>query len=147
MLIHVPERDAVLPRLVAALKPGGLLIVEEDDTYPITSTAEGAYLAAWQAFIAMTEEAGLDPEWARSVPRRLDGLGLIDVGAEVDVQFFRGGSEPARFWNLTWLQARERVLALGFRPRSSTTAAPPSRTRRVVPGAKVIAWGAAAQSR
>jgi hypothetical protein len=26
---------------------------------------------------------------------------------------FRGGSAPARFWSLTWLQARARVVEMG----------------------------------
>ena len=34
LLIHVPARDAVIPKLVRALKPGGWLVVEEYDLFP-----------------------------------------------------------------------------------------------------------------
>ena len=112
VLIHVPERELVLPKLVAALRPGGLLLVEEDDTYPIEAASTGPYRAAWDAFLELTVEAGLDPNWARGLPERLLDLGLVDVGAEVDVQFFPGGSPPARFWGMTWLQVRDRVGAV-----------------------------------
>ena len=59
--------------------------------------------------------AGTDPEWARYMPERLGELGLVDVDAEVEVeeQLFRGGSDAARFWNLTLHQARDRVIAFG----------------------------------
>jgi SAM-dependent methyltransferase len=61
----------------------------------------------------LTRPAGVDSTWARVLPARLDALGLVDVDAEVDTQLFRGGSAPARFWSLTWLQARARVVEMG----------------------------------
>jgi SAM-dependent methyltransferase len=111
LLIHLPGRDAVLSRLVAALRPGGVLMVEEDDVHPVLATAEGAYAEAWQAFLLMTSAAGVDAAWARRLPARLDGLGLVDVDAEIAAQLFRGGSAAAQFWSLTWLQARDRAVA------------------------------------
>ena len=137
VLIHIPERDEVLRKLVAALRPGGLLLVEEDDTYPIEAASAGAYRAAWDAFLAMTCEAGLDPHWARELPERLADLGLDDVGAEVDVQFFPGGAPAARFWAMTWMQARERVGAVVDGGRLALE--DPSRWFHGP--AKVIAWG------
>ena len=109
VLIHIAQRDQVLPKLVAALRPGGVLLLEEDDTYPIEAAATGPYREAWDAFLAMTVDAGLDPHWARHLPERLAELGLEDVTAHVDVQFFRGGAPPAQFWSLTWVQASERL--------------------------------------
>jgi len=35
------------------------------------------------------------------------------VAAEVEVQVFRGDSPAARFWRLTWLRARGRLVAAG----------------------------------
>ena len=113
VLLHVPSRDEVLARLAAAVRPGGILMVEEDDIHPVVATADGAYREAWLAFLAMTQAVGLDAEWARALPQRLDALGLVDVDAELDGQLFRGGSEPAQFWNLTWRQARDRIVATG----------------------------------
>jgi SAM-dependent methyltransferase len=110
-LIHMPEREEVLRRLVAALRPGGILMVEEDDVYPILGTATGDYRDGWEAFLAATSQAGVDPMWARTLPERLDQLGLGDVDAEVDTQLFRGGSPPAEFWSLTWYQLRDRTDA------------------------------------
>jgi hypothetical protein len=101
------------PRLAAAVRPGGVLLVEEDDCYPVTATATGAYRGAWDVFLHTMSAGGTAPEWARDVPQRLGALGLVDVDAESHVQMFRGGSHPAEFWRLTWLQARERAVAIG----------------------------------
>lgn len=143
VLLHVPARDAVLGRLAAAVRPGGVLMVEEDDTYPLEVTSSGPYLDAWRAFLAMMRAAGLDPEWARGLPERLDALGLVDVETEIDGQIFRGGSAAAQFWSLTWLQARERMVAMGV-PGEVVDA---GRAVLAHPGrwfhgpAKVVAWG------
>ena len=38
---------------------------------------------------------------------------LAGIDAELHVPLFRGGSTHARFWSLTWQQARDRVAAAG----------------------------------
>jgi SAM-dependent methyltransferase len=113
VLMHIPARDAVLARLVRTLRPGGVLMIEEEDTFPIALTPAGSYAAAWAAFIPAMRAAGVDPEWARRLPDRLASAGVTGVEADVDVQLFCGGSPAARFWSLTWLQARERLVNAG----------------------------------
>ena len=137
-LIHVRAREEVLRGLVAALRPGGILMVEEDDIYPILGSATGDYRDGWNAFLAATSEAGVDPVWARVLPERLDQFGLLDVDAEVDTQFFRGGSPPAEFWSLTWLQVRDRTDADAIDRGLAALA----NTARWYPGpAKLVVWG------
>jgi SAM-dependent methyltransferase len=138
LLIHVPERDEVLRKLVAALRPGGLLLVEEDDIYPVLSAATGAYRRGWDAFLERTAEAGVNPTWARTLPERLEGLGLRDVGAEVDTQLFRGGSVPAQLWSLTWLQVRDETDGDAI---DAGRAALDDPTGWYHGPAKIVAWG------
>jgi SAM-dependent methyltransferase len=114
LLLHVPQRDEVLAKLAAALRPGGVLLIEEDDINPVTSTATGDYAEAWRVFLAAMNAAGTDAEWARDLPARLDGLGLQDVEAELIGQIFRGGAPAARFWSMTWEHVRERIEAMGL---------------------------------
>jgi SAM-dependent methyltransferase len=109
VLMHIPERALVLERLIAALRPGGVVLVEEHDIFPVETLAGGAYAQAWQLFAARMRRAGLAAEWGRDLPVLMDSLGLDDVLAEVDAQLFRGGSDPAAFWGLTWLQATEAI--------------------------------------
>jgi SAM-dependent methyltransferase len=143
VLMHIPERDAVLEKLVAALAPDGVLMIEEDDIYPVSALADGAYGEAWHAFATTMQTAGVDPEWARGLPGRLEALDLADVGAELDSELFRGGSAPARLWSLTWLQLRERIVEMGYRGEvvDEGRAALADPTRWFFGPAKIIAWG------
>jgi SAM-dependent methyltransferase len=113
VLMHIPAREQVLGRLCAALRPGGILMVEEQEAFPVLATATGAYREAWLAFIRVIRTAGTDPDWTRDLPVRLRRHGLVDIDAELDVPLFRGGSAHARFWSLTWQQIRDRVAAVG----------------------------------
>ena len=113
VLMHIPAREQVLGRLCAALRPGGILMIEEQDAFPVLATATGAYREAWLAFIRVIRTAGTDPDWTRDLPVRLRRHGLVDIDAELDVPLFRGGSDHARFWSLTWQQVRDRVAAVG----------------------------------
>jgi SAM-dependent methyltransferase len=113
VLMHIPAREQVLGRLCAALRPGGTLMIEEQDGFPVLATATGAYREAWLAFIRACRAAGTDPDWTRDLPLRLRRHGLVGIDAELDVPLFRGGSAHARFWSLTWQQVRDRVAAVG----------------------------------
>ena len=113
VLMHIPAREQVLGRLSAALRPGGILMIEEQDGFPVLATATGAYRQAWLAFIRTCRAAGTDPDGTRDLPMRLRRHGLASIDAELDVPLFRGGSAHARFWSLTWQQVRDRVIAVG----------------------------------
>jgi hypothetical protein len=89
------------------------MVLIEEDTFPIALEPPGSYAETWAAFISTMRAAGVDPEWARRLPGRLASLGLADVEGVVDVQLFCGGSRAARFWGLTWLQSRERLVGAG----------------------------------
>jgi SAM-dependent methyltransferase len=113
VLMHIPARDAVLVRLMRTLRPRGVLMIEEQDVFPIALAPAGSYGDMWAAFVPAMRAAGVDPEWARALPGRLASIGVTGVKAHVEVQVFCGGSPAARFWSLTWLQARERLVSAG----------------------------------
>ena len=113
VLMHIPAREQVLGRLCAALRPGGILMIEEHDAFPVLAAAAGAYQEAWLAFIRACRAAGTDPDWARDLPLRLRRHGLTGIGADLDVPLFRGGSSHARLRSLTWEQVRGLVVEVG----------------------------------
>jgi SAM-dependent methyltransferase len=113
VLMHIPAREQVLGRLRAALRPGGTVMIEEQDGFPVLANAAGAYREAWLAFIRVCRAAGVDPDWTRDLPLRRHRHALVDVSAEVDVPLFRGGSDHARFWSLTWQQVQSSLAAIG----------------------------------
>jgi SAM-dependent methyltransferase len=113
LLMHLPARDQVLERLIGVLRPGGVLLLEEHDIFPVLATADGAYGEAWSIFARAMEAAGVAPAWARGLPALCSDLGLVEVTADVDVPLFDAASPEAEFWRLTWQQAADRVAAAG----------------------------------
>jgi SAM-dependent methyltransferase len=81
---HLPRRRTVLAKLVAALRPGGWLVVEDQDIStmaiadpprPAWSTINGAVIEAMQA-------TGSDPLYGRQLLGDLRAMELTDVSAE-----------------------------------------------------------------
>jgi len=112
VLMHIPSREEILPRLVSALKPGGWLLIEEADIYPILATATGPLRQVWDAFgRSLVQDAGVAADWARQLPQMLARQGLQEVGADGEITIFPGTSPMAEFWGLSWTQVREKILA------------------------------------
>lgn len=77
LLEHVPDPLAVMRGMVAAVKPGGRLVLVDDDhdvmrLWPPVPEFEAAWEGYWRQYVPM----GLDP----LIGRRLAGL-LVDAGA------------------------------------------------------------------
>jgi SAM-dependent methyltransferase len=109
VLMHIPSREELIPRLVSALKPGGWLLLEEHDIYPVLATACGSYREVWNASTKGMVEGGAAVDWGRQLPLLLAKQGLSDVGAEGDIRMFPGVSPMAEFWRLSFEQVRERI--------------------------------------
>ena len=71
----MPARDELLARLVRALRPGGILMVEEDDIYPILATATGAYRDGWDAFLGPPTGRGSTRSGRAACPGSSTGSG------------------------------------------------------------------------
>jgi len=89
VLVHVPERDAALATMVAALRPGGVLLVEDADPalQPLScleETGPEQVLAnrLRRGFRSLLAERGVDLAYGRSLPRRLRAAGLVGVAAD-----------------------------------------------------------------
>ncbi|GAA4779895.1 methyltransferase domain-containing protein [Actinomycetospora chlora] len=89
VLTHVPARDRALAAMVAALRPGGWLVVEEADPglQPLLCPDEYGpeqVLAnrLRHGFRTLMAGRGADLALGRTLPRRLRGLGLAGVGAD-----------------------------------------------------------------
>jgi 2-polyprenyl-3-methyl-5-hydroxy-6-metoxy-1,4-benzoquinol methylase len=113
LLVHIPERDAVLAQLAGRLRPGGWLLVEEPDNTLFLSLTAGRYGEAWSYIMAGLAAAGVAHNWARQLPSLLQGYGLADVQVECEIPYGAGGSSLAQFAQLSGRQLRERALTLG----------------------------------
>jgi trans-aconitate methyltransferase len=99
VLMHVPDDPDVLDRMVSWLAPGGWLLLEEPDfgmwmadTDPVWS----AHPLAWnQTFPDGCLSRG------RSLLKQIRQLGLVDVGADSELDIVRPGTPLAEFYQLS----------------------------------------------
>ncbi|MDI3389888.1 methyltransferase domain-containing protein [Streptomyces sp. B-S-A8] len=120
VLQHLPERRAVLDKLVRALKPGGRLQIEEFDTsYEsplLTPDAESArlYRAFLDAKCAVLRTGGGDPEWGRQVPAAMRAAGLVDIDPRPRIDLRAAGSPALRLQLHHTHHLQEGLLAAGL---------------------------------
>jgi SAM-dependent methyltransferase len=124
VLEHLSARDEVLPRLVEAVRPGGVLLVEDallggpssralepgvvpPEMGPLVTKGHDAFGAGFRAI-------GADPEFGIKLHGRLLAAGLEDVDAEVCSRLLHGGSERAPFYVMTFEQAGSRLVEAGL---------------------------------
>jgi SAM-dependent methyltransferase len=112
-LMHIPERERVLAKLAAALRPGGRLFVEDSDALPAESLDRTPWHDVTMRVLRVVEPRGTHPRWARDVPFKLAALGLGDVRAEATFPYFHGASELAEFWKISWGHVRAGAAAAG----------------------------------
>jgi hypothetical protein len=100
--------------MMAALRPGGVLVVEEPDFVTIFRAAEPPALRH-VVTVAMRHLEAICPvevEYGRRLPDDLTAIGLVDVEAEGRCPIVRGGSPPAaHFLRFTLEKLRAPLLA------------------------------------
>jgi SAM-dependent methyltransferase len=119
VLTHVPRRAEALAAMVAALRPGGHLLLEEADPGLQPLLCPDEYGPAQElanrlrrGFRTLMAGRDADLAYGRTLPRRLRGLGLRDVGADA---FFPITSAAATTLELTTIaQIRDRLVAAGL---------------------------------
>jgi hypothetical protein len=144
LLIHLPEREAVLERLVTLLAPGARILIEEYDFAFATASPDPDWAETARTMIDVIRPVGPDYAWAHVLPQRLHEPGLEDVGGDVDLPYSRGGAPAAMFHWLTGEQARARMAAVpefNVELFERTQAALLDPDRWFVPPGMVAAWG------
>jgi SAM-dependent methyltransferase len=118
VLAHLPDRQAVLSKLAATLKPGGQLVAEEMDFASVTADEDQPGGWAFSAAVATSNDVlrarGFDPWYGRMLLADFRGAGLADVGTEGHVRLWAGGTAGAEAWRLTFEQLRPEMAAVGL---------------------------------
>jgi len=120
VLTHLPARGAVLDRLVAALKPGAWLLVEEIDwrTFQtdqlVPPGAAELFGKFWQALEQVLQTAGADLHYGRRLNRDVCARGLIEVAGEGRLAMVQTGAPWAQVIGLTAEELGERLTAGGL---------------------------------
>jgi SAM-dependent methyltransferase len=120
VLRHLPARHAVLDKLVAALKPGGLLQIDEFDTSyePLLLAPDEHATRLYQAFLrakgAVMRAAGVDPQWGRHVPAAMRAAGLVAIDIRPHITSWRAGSAGLRLALHHTHHLRNELIAAGM---------------------------------
>ncbi|MEV0899243.1 methyltransferase domain-containing protein [Actinoplanes sp. NPDC049802] len=114
LFMHLPDRDAVLRRVAAWLKPGGWLVVSDADMFTVDSTPHPAMHTMWAAVERLFTAQGSDPRWARRLSVELRRAGLADIGMSVTVDTFGGGGVTDEFWRSSIAQVRPFLMEQGL---------------------------------
>ena len=114
LLHHLREPELAMHRMIEALRPGGWLLLEEPDFFPVFTSTSQLYVDFIVAFTdTVVRASGRNARWARALPGLVAGMGLQHVGGEGDFPVVQGGSPIAEFYSLSALQIREQIVESG----------------------------------
>lgn len=118
VLVHLPERAAVLERLIGALKPGGWLVTSEFSTLvepgpPPVAGLQAVLGKVNRAFGASLTERGADQGYGLRLGSVFRAAGLVDVRVEGHVEFAPGGSPFTRILKANIEQVRDVLVGSG----------------------------------
>jgi SAM-dependent methyltransferase len=118
VLVHLPDRERALARMLAALKPGGWLVIEEFDSLSMRpDSGINPDEVLLKTFIAMQNVMmgrGVNLRYGRFLAGRLRARGLVDVDAEGRIFMWQGGSTGAALMRANFEQLRDAIIASGL---------------------------------
>jgi SAM-dependent methyltransferase len=114
ILHHLPKPQVAVKHMISVLRPGGWLLLEEVDFFPVHASDNADYRDFMTALVnTVVKASGRDCFWARALPALIEEMGMQNVDGEGDFSLLRGGSEVAEFFTLTAEQMREPMISSG----------------------------------
>jgi SAM-dependent methyltransferase len=110
LLHHLPARRQAVGNMIAALKPGGVLLSIEPDFLPATAAEPESMRAFWKGWLDWSVSVGIDYFIGQKMPSMLVELGLSDIGAEGHTAIYPGGSDWATYWLKTLKELGPKLL-------------------------------------
>jgi SAM-dependent methyltransferase len=122
VLGHLPQQREILTRLGKALKPGGVLLIEEWWTAAnkqiVTHAPDAAAAELFNHFNEAAQRiftsAGGELPWARRVHGAMMEDGLVDVRTDVHAEAWAGGSPGCQLLKAGMPQLHDKLLAAGL---------------------------------
>lgn len=118
VLIHIPDFQVALSRMLDLLKPGGWIVIEEPDFSAARAIVGEA--AACQsvnrvnrAILQMFANRGMDYALGVKLPAIFQQLSLQQLSVENDAPLSNGGSGVATVMKMSTLQLAEKYIATG----------------------------------
>ena len=118
VLMHLPDREKIISKLISTLKPGGYLLLEEFDSVslradPAANPAEFDF-ATIRAMYCLMVQRGVELRCGRLLDSWLRRLALKDVASEGRLFTWRSGSLGAQLLSLNIEQIRNDMIAAGM---------------------------------
>jgi SAM-dependent methyltransferase len=113
VLEHVAARDAALTKMVNALRPGGILVVEDVDLSSVGAVDESLaplFDHGWAAYRCVLTSAGFDPTFGRHLGKKLRDKGLIDVSVRGFSYEWGGELRETTMWSTPFEDLRDSVV-------------------------------------
>lgn len=139
-----------LRRMVPALRPGGILVLEDYDfSCAKPEPPSELFDRVQEAVLGFMADAGFDPFYGRRLVTELDDAGLEDVTAEGRARLIRGGTPETAFFKLSIVSLRPVLIEKGVLSEAEADEAiaeidDPSRT--LLTPLMVAGWGRAPAS-
>ena len=144
VLEHLTERGQILSRLVAALRPGGWLVIEDYDWTGFDFDGEDPQLERVAgALITFMQRAGFDPRYGRRLVDDMAAAGLTDVRGEGRARVIDSSSPGFDFFRLSFESLRDVAVEAGVLSAEDADAAAArfAEDRRVVTPLMMAAIG------
>jgi len=118
VLQHIERRETALDRMVAAVRPGGLVVVQDVDWVQFDQQEVPAPFATLSRLMRRHSETqhGYDGAWGRRLVAALRARGLEQVESEGRVFTMHGGTDSAEWYVLALDRAAPALVAAGVLP-------------------------------
>jgi SAM-dependent methyltransferase len=110
VLVHLPDRMAVMKRMADWLAPGGWVFFEEPDIAAAVASPNRLWARHMEAYAT---HGGYDIYTGRALGAEVASLGLADVGMHIDTAVVEGGTDLSRWYAMTIDAVRPGLIAGG----------------------------------
>jgi hypothetical protein len=115
VLVHLPDRQAVLHRAVTWLASGGWLVVEEPALFPVDSCLDPNLRLAVKGFERLlANRLGSDFRWPRHLPAALRSAGLVNVRATANLAITCEAGAVNEFWRINLTELGPELIESGL---------------------------------
>jgi SAM-dependent methyltransferase len=115
VLEHLAERRQILDRLVAALRPGGWLVIEDYDWSGFGfEGADPQFERVTEGILTFMQRAGFERHYGRQVIDDMAAAGLTDVRGEGRIRVIDSGSPGFDFFRFSFESVRPAVVDAGL---------------------------------
>lgn len=127
VLHHLPGRELALQRILACVKPGGWVVVEEFDFLSVLPDSavnpDEEEVPILRACYQVLAARGVDLRYGRRLPQRLVANGLVNVGAEASLSLWRGKSPGTILFKISFEELADPILRSGLMSQDQFEAA------------------------